>query len=42
MDRMKSAIMILDFFKKINGFEKEPEAKHTGCEQNNGQHFYGI
>jgi len=42
MDRMKSAIMVSDFFKKINGFVKEPEAKQSGCKQNNGQHFYGF
>jgi hypothetical protein len=33
MDRMKSAVIIaLDFFKKFNGPEKEPEANKPGKE----------
>jgi len=31
MERMNSAfIMALDFFKKVNGFKEQPEAKQSG------------
>lgn len=36
METMKSAVIIvLNFFKKINRFKEEPEAKKAGCEQKN-------